>query len=136
MTDKTHTRTEYAAALLAAMGGMQDSELAEWFEKVQALDPKVTFVRYRVPLQAEELKAMFPDETVSPEVQTRIQTLFEAAVAARVNLDVADIQDKLLMATELAYMEFIGEQKAKLGAYIDYAVVHWIAKGLNVKLED
>lgn len=77
-------------------------------------------------LQEAELTAMFEGETLSEAAQTKIATLFEAAVQARVGVQVANVQDKLLEATEIEYEEFLEEQKHKLGQYIDYAVEQWV----------
>jgi hypothetical protein len=117
MTNRT--RTEYIAALACFVIANLDTTLAEWFEKIEAHTPNIwEYVGKTVPLQEPELQAMFDGESVSDELKAKIETLFQAAVVARVGVQVATIQDKLLNASEDEYKEFIAEQKVHVARYI------------------
>lgn len=75
----------------------------------------------------EDLKALFgDDQTLSEDFRLRTEALFEAAVATRVGMEIAKIEE----ATEAKYSEsfdaVVAEMNENIDSYLNYAVAEWL----------
>lgn len=74
----------------------------------------------------EDIEAMFVGEDLTEEFKDKASTLFEAAVNARVSVEVTRLQEEFEEALTEELESFTDEITEKLDAYLDYAVENWM----------
>lgn len=74
----------------------------------------------------EDIEAMFQGQDLSEEFKESVETLFEAAISARLTLETARLEEEYeeKLQEELAY--FQEEVSTKLDSYLDYVVEQWM----------
>ena len=77
----------------------------------------------------EDLALLFGnDETLSEDFKTRTEALFEAAVATRVELEVAKIEENLAEEAEKTVAQIKEEMEANVDTFLNYAVAEWMTE--------
>ena len=75
----------------------------------------------------EDLKVLFgADESLSEDFRLRTEALFEAAVATRVGIEIAKIEEEVEAKYESAFESAISEMNENVDAYLNYAVAEWM----------
>lgn len=75
----------------------------------------------------EDLKVLFgEDESLSEDFRLKTEALFEAAVATRVGLEIAKIEEEVEAKYESAFESAISEMNENVDAYLNYAVAEWM----------
>jgi hypothetical protein len=75
----------------------------------------------------EDLKVLFgEDESLSEDFRLRTEALFEAAVATRVGIEIAKIEEEVEAKYESAFESAISEMNENVDAYLNYAVAEWM----------
>jgi len=74
----------------------------------------------------EDVAEMFEGDDLSEEFKDRASTIFEAAVAARANLEVVRIEEEFATKLDEAVVEVKEEMAEKVDQYLDYVVEQWI----------
>jgi len=76
----------------------------------------------------EDIESMFVGEELTEEFKEKATTLFEAAVNARVSLEVANLQEDFEQSLTEELETFTEEVTDKLDSYLDYVVENWMAE--------
>lgn len=76
----------------------------------------------------EDIESMFVGEELTEEFKEKATTLFEAAVNARVSLEVAKLQEDFEQSLTEELETFTEEVTDKLDSYLDYVVENWMAE--------
>ena len=75
----------------------------------------------------EDLKMLFgEDEALSEDFRLKTEALFEAAVATRVGMEIAKIEEEVEAKYESAFESAISEMNENVDAYLNYAVAEWM----------
>ena len=74
----------------------------------------------------EDVAEMFAGDDLSEEFKDKASTIFEAAVAARMNLETVRLEEEFATKLDEAVVEVKEEMAGKLDQYLDYVVEQWI----------
>lgn len=74
----------------------------------------------------EDVEEMFAGQDLSEEFKDKATTLFEAAVSARVTLELARLEEEYAVQIEESMTEFNESVLSKLDDYLTYVVENWI----------
>lgn len=75
----------------------------------------------------EDLKALFGNDTsLSEDFRLRTETLFEAAVATRVGIETARIEEEAEERFVQSFDEAVNEMNENVDSYLNYAVAEWL----------
>lgn len=74
----------------------------------------------------EDIAAMFAGEDLTEEFKENASTLFEAAVAARINLETVRLEEEYAQALSEEVEDLKEEMTTKIDQYLDYVVEQWI----------
>jgi hypothetical protein len=76
----------------------------------------------------EDIEAMFDGQDLSEEFKESVETLFEAAISARLSLETARLDEEYETKLQEELSVFQEETTAKLDSYLDYVVENWMAE--------
>lgn len=76
----------------------------------------------------EDIDEMFVGEDLSEEFKEKASTLFEAAISARLSVEVAKLEEAYQETIAEELEVFTEEITDKLDAYLDYVVENWMAE--------
>lgn len=128
------------ADVMGAMNGMKKSDLVDFFNqamsqfgpnKFPGADAAGKTAQNQASIKAkgsvkEDVEEMFDGEELSEEFKTKVETVFEAAVGARLEIELARIEEE----NEGKFNSLLEEYKAELGdkvdEYLSYAVEQWV----------
>jgi len=128
--------TDYASIRDRKAGALAAQKLAK--------NPGATFASYGEEFDvADDVAALMEGENLSEEFQAKATLIFEAAVSARVDYIVEQVENELLEEMQVA-MESIKEELAtKIDDYLNYMVEEWmteneiaIEKGLKSEITE
>lgn len=74
----------------------------------------------------EDIEAMFQGQDLSEEFKESVETLFEAAVSARLTLETARLEEEYNGKLQEELAVFQEEVNTKLDSYLDYVVEQWM----------
>ena len=74
----------------------------------------------------EDVAEMFSGDDLSEEFKDRASTIFEAAVAARMNLETVRLEEEYATKLDEAVVAVKEEMTEKVDQYLDYVVEQWI----------
>ena len=115
--DLTHTvqapATDYAA--------IRDRIAGKIAPQMMQANPGATFQSY-----GEDIEALMQGENLSEEFKTKASTIYEAAVMARVDQIVEEVEAQLTEQFEVAVEEIKEDLAAKVDDYLNYMVEEWI----------
>jgi len=74
----------------------------------------------------EDMEAIFSGENLSEEFKSKASTIFEAAVLARVDNIVEEVEQQLIEQFEVAVETLKEEMAAKVDDYLNYMVEEWM----------
>jgi DNA-binding FadR family transcriptional regulator len=74
----------------------------------------------------EDVEEMFDGQDLSEEFKDKASTLFEAAVTARISLEVAKLEEQFEESLEEAKTEITESLEKGLDTYLDYVVEKWM----------
>lgn len=75
-------------------------------------------------IKEEDLAAVFGDEQLSEEFKSKVRTIFEAAVSAKVNSRLEEIREELLELNEAKIQGLV----IKLDEFVTYVAESWVEK--------
>ena len=76
----------------------------------------------------EDIEAMFNGEELTEEFKEKATTLFEAAVSAKVSVEVARLEEEYTNTLKEELTLFSEEVTDKLDTYLDYVVENWMTE--------
>jgi len=130
-------KTELMASVVAAMGGMSKEEINK-FQAVLAQYGKnktpggvaMNAAANKASIATkgamkEDVEELFANDDLSEEFREKASTLFEAAVNARVGLEVARIEEEFEEAVAEVAERVEEELATKLDTYLDYVAEQW-----------
>ena len=82
----------------------------------------------------EDIEEMFKGQDLSEEFKESVETLFEAAVSARLTLETARLEEQYEVALQEELLSFQEETNSKLDAYLEYVAEEWM-KNNEVAIE-
>lgn len=129
-------KTELMASVVAAMGGMSKEEinkfqavLAQYGKnKTPGAADKSAANKASVAAKGamkEDVEELFANDDLSEEFREKASTLFEAAVNARVGLEVARIEEEFEEAVQEVAERVEEELAGKIDTYMDYVAEQW-----------
>lgn len=135
------TKAGMMASVMGAMNGAKKSDLVDFFNKAMAqfgpnnfpgADSTNTAAQNMASIKAkasvkEDVEEMFADDAdLSEEFKSKVETIFEAAVNAKLEVEIARLEE----ANEDRFNSLIEEYKAELtekaDEYLTYAVEQWV----------
>lgn len=129
-------KTELMASVVAAMGGMSKEEinkfqavLAQYGKnKTPGAVDKSAANKASIAAKGamkEDVEELFANDDLSEEFREKASTLFEAAVNARVGLEVARIEEEFEEAVQEVAERVEEELAGKIDTYMDYVAEQW-----------
>jgi hypothetical protein len=137
------------ADVMGAMNGMKKSDLVDFFNQAMAqfgpnkfpgADAAGKTAQNQASIKAkgsvkEDVEEMFDGEEISEEFKTKVETVFEAAVGARVEVEKARIEEEFEEKFDSLVEEHKSELTEKVDEYLSYAVEQWVAEN-KIALEN
>jgi len=137
------------ADVMGAMNGMKKSDLVDFFNTAMAQFGPNKFPGAEATNKAaqnaasvkakgsvkEDVEEMFDGEEISEEFKTKVETVFEAAVGARLEVETARIEEEFEEKFNSLVEEYKGELTEKVDEYLSYAVEQWVAEN-KIALEN
>lgn len=150
------SKTELLATMMRVVGGMKKDDLSAFLDKTleqvgkedETVDdtsaknqasiaakpagkpePEAAKPYGEVSVKAmkEDMNEIFADqEDLSEDFKTRASTLFEAAVANRVAIEVARLEEQVEQQVEEQVMSMVDDLNEKVETYIDYVAEKWM----------
>ena len=129
-------KTELMASVVAAMGGMSKEEINKFQEVLSQYGKNKTpgavdkSAANKASIAAkgamkEDVEELFANDDLSEEFREKASTLFEAAVNARVGLEVARIEEEFEEAVQEVAERVEEELAGKIDTYMDYVAEQW-----------
>jgi len=137
------------ADVMGAMSGMKKSDLVDFFNQAMAqfgpnkfpgADAAGKTAQNQASIKAkasvkEDVEDMFDGEELTEEFKTKVETVFEAAVNARLEVETARIEEE----QEVKFNELVEahnvELSEKVDEYLSYAVDQWVQEN-KIALEN
>jgi hypothetical protein len=145
------SRIEMMTAVLKGMDTMPKKDLVKWFDQAQAVfgpgkdhgvgdksgsnqssidmkggsGPKTKDAMPKLHVR-EDVEDMFAGQDLTEDFKERVSTVFEAAVAARVIVEEARLEEEFESRLEEAVAEINEELTTKVDTYLDYVVEQWM----------
>jgi hypothetical protein len=137
------------ADVMGAMNGMKKSDLVDFFNQAMAqfgpnkfpgADAAGKTAQNQASIKAkasvkEDVEDMFDGEELTEEFKTKVETVFEAAVNARLEVETARIEEE----QEVKFNELVEahnvELSEKVDEYLSYAVDQWVQEN-KIALEN
>ncbi len=143
------TKAGMMASMMGAMNGMKKSDLVDFFNQTMAqfgpnnfpgADAVNTTAQNMDSIKAkasvkEDIEDMFAGEEITEEFKTKVETIFEAAVHARVELEIARINEEQETEFNNIVEEYKTDLSDKVDEYLSYAVEQWVEEN-RVALEN
>jgi hypothetical protein len=145
------SRIEMMTSVLKGMDTMPKKDLLKWFDQAQAVfgpgkdygvgdksgsnqssidmkggsGPKTRDAMPKLSVK-EDVEDMFAGQELTEEFKDKVSTIFEAAVAARVIVEEARLEEEFETRLEEAVAEINEELTNKVDTYLDYVVEQWM----------
>lgn len=145
------SKIEYITSMLGHMHTMKKDDLVKWYNDTMSQfgagkdygvgdksaanqatvdmtggkGPKTKDAMPKLSVK-EDVEEMFAGEELTEEFKEKASTLFEAAVAARITLETARLEEEFDTKLEEAVTEINEELTSKLDSYLDYVVENWM----------
>ena len=145
------SRIEMMTAVLKGMDTMPKKDLVKWFDQAQAVfgpgkdhgvgdksghnqssvdmtggsGPKTKDAMPKLHVR-EDVEDMFAGQDLTEEFKEKMSTVFEAAVAARVIVEEARLEEEFEAKLTEAVAEINEELSQKIDTYLDYVVEQWM----------
>jgi len=129
-------KTEMMAAVVSAMGGMSKSEINKFQEvlnqygknKTPGAEDKSGANKASIAAKGamkEDIEEMFASDDLSEEFREKASTIFEAAVNARIGLELSRLEEEFEDKLEEAVDSIEEEMTSKIDSYLDYVAEQW-----------
>jgi hypothetical protein len=145
------SRIEMMTSILKGMDTMPKKDLVKWFDQAQAVfgpgkdhgvgdksgsnqssidmksgsGPKTRDAMPKLHVR-EDVEDMFAGQDLTEEFKDKVSTIFEAAVAARVIVEEARLEEEFETRLEEVVSEINEELTNKVDTYLDYVVEQWM----------
>lgn len=145
------SRVEIMKSMIGAMAEMPKKDLVKWFTQTQSQfgpgkdygvgdksaanqatvdmktgkGPKTKMPMPKIDVK-EDVQEMFDGQELSEEFKEKASTIFEAAVNARVTVEVASLQEQFEQQIEEQVSSLTEQITTKLDSYLDYVVENWM----------
>jgi hypothetical protein len=130
------TKSDMLSGMMQSLNGMKKSELVDFFNQSMAqFGPNADLgvppgaaagnaatIRAKASPVKEDVDAMFSESELSEEFKTKVSTLIESAVNARLTIDAAKLQE----SQEVQFNELAEEYKTELAEGIDEYLTHTV----------
>lgn len=134
------SKAEMMSTLMNAMSGMSNGDMIKFFELVmaQAQQSNATIpgnasaqnqasVQMKGSPVKEDLEAIFGDsEELSEEFKEKIETLFEAAVNTKIQVEIARLEEEYEEKMKEEVESIASELQENVDRYLQYAATEWL----------
>lgn len=147
------SKMEMMKVVMGEMSKMEKSDLVSFFDKVQsqfgpnkdwgvgdnsaknassidakgAAGPKTADPMPKISVK-EDIEEMFSGEDLSEEFKERVTTIFEAAIAAKMSVEVARIEEDFNSKLEEEVTNLEEELVSKIDSYMEYVAEEWMTE--------
>lgn len=148
------SKIEFMTRTLGAMNAMKKEDLSKWYEQAMALigkeadslpagatadanqasvdmktgkGPKTRDPMPKISVK-EDVEEMFEGQDLSEEFKDRATTLFEAAVSAKISVEVARLEEEFDARLEQGLTEAVEAMESNLDKYLGYVVEKWMGE--------
>jgi len=129
-------KTEMMAAVVSAMGGMSKNEINKFQEvlnqygknKIPGAEDKSAANKASIAAKGamkEDIEEMFASDDLSEEFREKATTIFEAAVNARIGMELSRLEEEFEGKLEEAVGSIEEEMTSKIDSYLDYVAEQW-----------
>lgn len=129
-------KTELMASVVSAMGGMSKQEINKFQEvlsqygknKTPGAEDKSGANKASIAAKGavkEDIEEMFASDDLSEEFREKASTIFEAAINARIGMEVARLEEEFEGKLEESVVALEEEMTAKIDSYLDYVADQW-----------
>ncbi|HIA11411.1 MAG TPA: hypothetical protein EYN69_04965, partial [Flavobacteriales bacterium] len=126
-TNKKQLSDAYTRLMGSLLGEEEDEEEEE---QASSKGKKVSEKRKIITKEdidvTDDLNALFGDNDLSEEFKTQTQTIFEAAVVAKINTELELLESNYAEMLENAKEEILSEVTDKVDSYLGYVVEEWV----------
>jgi len=146
------SKIEFMQRTLGAMNGMKKEDLSKWYEQAMALigkeasslpsgansdanqssvdmktgkGPKTRDAMPKLSVR-EDVEEMFDGEDLSEEFRDKATTLFEAAVNAKLTVEIAKLEEEYEARLDEELTSIVEETEKNLDTYLNYVVERWM----------
>ena len=146
------SKIEFMQRTLGAMNGMKKEDLSKWYEQAMALigkeasslpsgassdanqssvdmktgkGPKTRDAMPKLSVR-EDVEEMFDGEELSEEFRDKATTLFEAAVNAKLTVEIAKLEEEYEARLDEELTSIVEETEKNLDTYLNYVVERWM----------
>jgi len=150
--DDPKSKVEAMKSILSAVNGMTKEDMTKWFHQSMALigkeashlpanatadhnqgsvdmttgkGPKTRDPMPKISVK-EDVEEMFDGQDLSEEFKEKASTLFEAAVAARLNVEIARLEEAYEETLEEELQEIQEQLETNLDSYLSYVTEKWM----------
>jgi len=134
------TKAGMMASTMSVMNGMSKSAMVDFFNQVMAqfgpnvfpgADATNTAAQNQASIKAkvsvkEDVAEMFDGEEITEEFKNKVETIFEAAVNAKLELEIARLEEETQKEFDSLVEEYKEEIGDKVDEYLSYAVEEWV----------
>lgn len=135
------SKMEMMAGVMDAMSKMSGGDMIKFFELSmsqageaakdisggQSAQNQASIAAKGKPVSEEDLQAVFGgDETLSEETKEKMSTLFEAAVNAKLSIEVARLEEEFESAFNESAEELANDLVENIDKYLDYVSTKWL----------
>jgi len=129
-------KIQKVSEMLEAMKDMEASEFDALYSKVfnestdeEEVEREIKTIEKIKPEDldlSEDLGNLFRGSELAEETQSKIKTIFEAAVLTRINEEIGKVAIDILAEREAMHEEIESTLSEKLDSYMDYVVTEWM----------
>jgi hypothetical protein len=124
--DEEELRARYAELLSAVI----EEEAAADEDDSEQIEEEIAEIRTRITAAdldlSEDIDAMFSNEDLSEEFQTKAKTIFEAAVLVQVNNKLDELEESFKQELSESIETNEAELTNKIDEYLNYVVTEWM----------
>lgn len=139
--DDPKSKVEYITAMIGAMHTMKKDDLVSWYNQTMAqFGPNKDYgvgdnsasnaatlkMKPSAATVKEDIEEMFAGYDLTEDFKERAETLFEAAVNARIALETVALEEAYEEALTEAVEEIHEELTTKLDTYLEYVIENWM----------
>ena len=122
---KTDLQATYGKMFLADVNEDSDLEEVEFLEGEEAPRALTSITSADIDI-SEDVDAIFNGSELTEDHKEKIQLVFEAAVVAKVNEEIAKFAVAVESDAEATNIQIVEELTEKVDSYLDYVVQEWV----------
>ena len=125
-TNKKQLSDAYARLMGNLLGEEEDEEEVEASSKGKKVSEKRKIITKEDIDITDDLDALFGETDLSEDFKAQTQTIFEAAVVAKINTELELLESNYAEMVESAREDILSEVTDKVDSYLGYIVEEWV----------